>query len=120
MIAVATRVAPMVTRKTKRTAKSARTARSGRAAKKTRKTKVVKKVKSVSTGKRARTAAKKPAQRAVSRHGYNPQTGSPTGGAVGDVERLQQLTAEFMAQGLSAHDARERARAIMGSNLHRD
>jgi hypothetical protein len=40
---------------------------------------------------------------AESRRGYNPQTGTPTGEAVGDLERLEQLRAEFMAQGMSAH-----------------
>jgi hypothetical protein len=104
----------MVTRKTKRTAKTTRTARSTKTAKKTRRPKVVKKVK-LTSGKRLGTASKKPAQ---SRRGYNPQMGSPTSEAVGDVERLEQLTAGFMAQGMSAHDARERARAIMRSGPH--
>jgi hypothetical protein len=108
----------MVTRKPKRTAKTTRTTRSAGAAKKTRRTKVVKKAKSIKPGKRVRRGAKKSAARVLARHGYNPQTGSPTGEAVGDLERLAQLQAEFIAQGMSAHDARERARAIMRSGLH--
>ena len=106
----------MVKRKTRRIAKTTRTAKSAKAAKKTRR-KVAKKASPIRTGKRVRTGVRKPAQRAPSRRGYNPQTGSPTGGAVGDLERLEQLTAEFMAQGMSAHEARDRARAIMHSSL---
>jgi hypothetical protein len=105
---------PMATRKTKRTAK---TARKRTAAKRTKKVgRAAKRVKSTTTRKRVRTGGvAKKAKRASRLRGYNPQTGSPAGRAVGDLERLEQLTAEFMAQGLSAHDARERARAIMRS-----
>jgi hypothetical protein len=120
----------MAKRKPKRTAKTTKTAKSAKVAKKTRR-RVAKKAGPIGTAKRVRRGAKKPAQRAPSRragakkpsqraparHGYNPQTGSPTGAAVGDAERLEQLTAEFMAQGMSAHEARDRARAIMHSSL---
>jgi hypothetical protein len=107
----------MATRKSKRTAKTARTRT---AAKRTKKAGgAAKRGKSTATRKRIRTggAAKKAKQaKRVSRpRGYNPQAGSPAGKAVGDVERLEQLMAEFMAQGMSAHDAREHARAIMRS-----
>jgi hypothetical protein len=126
MIRVGAKEVSMVTRKpkrtakTKRAAKTTRTARSVGAAKKTRRSKVVKKAKSTRAGKRLRVGAKKSAATVLSRHGYNPQTGSPTGEAVGDLERLEQLTAGFMAQGMSARDARERARATMRNSLHGD
>jgi hypothetical protein len=120
MIRVKTKEVSMVKRKPKRTAKTTRTARSAGAARKTRRTKVVKKAKSIRAGKRLRRGAKKSAATVRTHHGYNPQTGSPTSEAVGDLERLEQLQAEFIAQGMSAHDARERARAIMRSSLHGD
>jgi hypothetical protein len=101
----------MATRKTKRTAKTTKTRTAARRTKKAGG--AVKRVKSM-TGKRIRIGGvAKKAKRASRPRGYNPQTGSPTGKAMGDVERLEQLTTEFMAQGMSARDARERARAIM-------
>jgi hypothetical protein len=103
----------MATRKTKSTAKTTRTRTAGRRMKQAGG--AAKRVKS-RTGKPIRTGGvAKKAKRASKPRGYNPQTGSPTGKAMGDVERLEQLAAEFMAQGMSARDARERARAIMRS-----
>jgi len=32
--------------------------------------------------------------------GYNPQTGRPTGRAIGALERLEELIARFVAEGM--------------------
>ena len=51
---------------------------------------------------------------------YNPQTGRLTGRAVGAQERLEKLTAKYMAEGMSASDARNRAREEMRANGRKD
>ena len=47
-------------------------------------------------------------RKAAKRKGYNPQTGTLTGRAVGAQERPEKLAAEYMAEGLSAPCARAR------------
>jgi len=51
---------------------------------------------------------------------YNPQTGRLTGRAVGAQERMEKLAAHYMTQGLSASDARNRAREEMRANPRKD
>ena len=51
---------------------------------------------------------------------YNPQTGRLTGRAVGAQERLEKLAAKYVADGMSASDARNRAREEMRANPRKD
>jgi hypothetical protein len=51
---------------------------------------------------------------------YNPQTGRPTGRAIGAQERLEKLAAKYEAEGMSAPDARNRARMEMRDNPRKD
>jgi hypothetical protein len=50
---------------------------------------------------------------------YNPQTGRLTGRAIGAQERMEKLAAHYMTQGLSASDARNRAREEIAPTLAR-
>jgi len=51
---------------------------------------------------------------------YNPQTGRLTGRAVGAQERLEKLAAKYVVEGMSASDARNRAREEMRANPRKD
>jgi len=84
-----------------------------------------KKIKTKRVGKKAsakvrivkRKTAKK-ARKAAPR--YSPQTGQLTGRERGAQERLEARATELMGEGLSASDARMRARQEMRDNPTRD
>jgi hypothetical protein len=48
--------------------------------------------------------------------GYNPQTGRLTGRAVGGQERLERLAEQYVAEGMTASEARTRAREELRDN----
>jgi hypothetical protein len=51
---------------------------------------------------------------------YNPQTGKLTGRAIGAQQRLDTLAERYQSEGMSAEDARQRARDEMRNNPRRD
>lgn len=51
---------------------------------------------------------------------YNPQTGKPTGRAIGAMERRDKLAEQYVAQGMSPEDARQRAQMEMRDNALMD
>ncbi len=51
---------------------------------------------------------------------YNPQTGKLTGREIKAQKRLDELTAQYQASGLSEADARERARKELRDNARKD
>jgi hypothetical protein len=51
---------------------------------------------------------------------YNPQTGKPTGRAVGALARLEALTKKYQDQGMTLEAARQRAIDEMRDNTRRD
>jgi hypothetical protein len=67
--------------------------------------------------KSAKRSAKKSAPKAKR---YNPQTGKPTGRTIGALERLDKLTAKYVAEGMSAPEAKAKAQAEMRDNNRRD
>ena len=67
--------------------------------------------KKLATSRRT-NAKKKGTKRAAKKTaGYNPHTGKPTGRAKGALERRDALIAKYIAEGMSAADARQRATA---------
>jgi len=68
----------------------------------------------------ARKAKRPIARKSAAGHGYNPHTGKPTGRAIGAQERLEKLAAKYEAEGLSAPEARARAREEMRDNPRKD
>jgi hypothetical protein len=72
------------------------------------------------TGSRvAKTKKRRPATKSASKS-YNPQTGKLTGRAIGAQQRLETLAQKYQSEGMSAQDARQRARDEMRSNPRRD
>ena len=67
----------------------------------------------------AKRARKVSARKAKSR-AYNPQTGRLTGRAVAASTRRDRLTQTYMAEGMDAQTARERALAEMRSGGRKD
>jgi hypothetical protein len=63
--------------------------------------------------KSARKAKKKSAR-------YDPQTGRPTGRAIGAMERRDQLAEKYVTEGMSPEDARHRAQMEMRDNALMD
>ena len=51
---------------------------------------------------------------------YNPQIGKLTGREAGAQMRLEELTEKYQADGMSAQEARQRARDVMRDNPKRD
>jgi hypothetical protein len=69
-----------------------------------------------------RSKAKKAAAKKTTRKRktYNPQTGQLTGREVGAQVRLEQLAEEYIAEGMTPENARNRAREVMRDNPKRD
>jgi hypothetical protein len=67
---------------------------------------------------RSKTTKRKSAARKAK--SYNPQTGKLTGRAIGAEKRLEMLTQRYQSEGMSAQDARQRARDEMRDNPRRD
>lgn len=90
-----------------------RTKRAG-TPKKTR-TRAPKRTPRVAVKRRGKVSARKTPSRS-----YNQQTGKPTGRAVAAISRRDRLIEMYMAEGLDAQTARERAMADMRSGGRRD
>ena len=63
--------------------------------------------------KKATTSAKRAAR-------YNPHTGRPTGRAKGALERRDALVAKYIAEGMSAPEAKARAMIELRANPRMD
>jgi hypothetical protein len=68
------------------------------------------------SGKSKKTTGKK----AAHKRAYSQQTGKLTGREVSAQARLEKLTAKYVAEGMSASEARNVAREVMRANPRRD
>jgi hypothetical protein len=60
------------------------------------------------------------AKKAAKKKAYNTQTGRLTGREVGAQRRLELLAEQYQSEGMTADQARQRARAVMRDNPRKD